>query len=281
MRPVAVALLMLLILPSVPAVDPPQEDDCGTGGDAGEGRTRAAFLELPVICRGLVWKFNQFDYYGYDAYVGQSIDVVVAFDDASDDGVCTYPPDQRLDSGDWYCDDSSLTRRMNTSGRWTFSLWDSLAEWSDEPVGYTLTARIIDGPQDDCARSDDAGGMPGTAMRLTLLPAMCDSSLRQGDVDWYVVHQEQGDILNVRVESYRSDLEVCLFSPLSSDVPVSCRVVVMPFSAPQAPVRFTEEPSMKIPVSGDWLLRFRRFDAGGDYWFRLTHPEEGCTLCGP
>lgn len=264
MRPVVYLIVLSLAglnvaAAQLPILNPPPQDDCGSGVDAGESYEDAVSI-TPGTCEARMTRQDGVDVFRFRAEAGQFVQIDLrpdpnhyaieaCFEDPSgtrcDPRLRTYAPDSRwfiaATTGDWLV---HFRPEFNPDGPSTY----------DYAFDLTVAGETAADPQNDCGTGGGAGNAY-THANLLQVPVDCEGAIRGADAwDWYVVPVTVDQHLTVTLDVPADvDLELCIFSPWGEK---TCSL------GPQGEDERIERTSH---VSGGWWVQVYRYAGDGMY----------------
>lgn len=188
--------------------EPPAQDDCGSGRDAGDVARAPLAATLPIVCEGaFVDAYDTHDWYAFDVVGSASLRLAVSSTSGAGASACLVRPSGAIGP----CTSSTALVINPEPGIWKLSLRPTPA---GQAGGYALAVEVLPASaQDDCGSGRDAGLDAATAVRLTL-PADCSGlmGMPYDSGDGYLIHAEAGELLDVAL-STSTPRSLCLRGP--------------------------------------------------------------------
>jgi pimeloyl-ACP methyl ester carboxylesterase len=241
------------------------QNDCGTGGDAGNAFSTATAITTPKSsCAGsLATPIDGQDWYQFPVTSGQQVNASMVPSGGADFDLCVYGPSGNASgcssNGVGVAESVSLTAAV--SGNWRVQVY---RQGAAPPGTYALSAAVVT-PQNDCGTGSDAANSFSSAPTLTLPASGCSGQLFSGNEidgdDYYRFAIVAGDQIDASMTPNASaNYDLCLYNP-SGAVVAGCTT---------GGTGVTEAIGHTATATGDYRLRVRLTSGTGSYTMSVS-----------
>ncbi|MEA3203441.1 MAG: hypothetical protein QOI63_1116, partial [Thermoplasmata archaeon] len=244
------------------------QNDCGTGGDAGNTHALATAVTPPKTnCQGYLITGDTNDWYQFTNGPGDTISATLTPPAGADFGLCLYTPAGAMQVCSNNAGSAAETVSFTTGS--TTGAWRIWVSQTSGTGTYTLSLYLV-APQNDCGTGADAGNGFSTASSITLPKSNCQGALSPGDTqDWYQFTVNNGDQVTASMTPTGANADLCLSNPAGATVACSSSTGFTPDS-----ITYT------ATTTGAWRLDAYIASGSGTYVLSASTGAPAQNDCG-